>query len=173
VRVQDANSAKEKRRNDMASLDALPEETVAHIQSAGCKAQKKSVIDAHSRCWGYLRGAISTHGEAKRNLEFTEGDQDRQLQQLWTETGIGDIGRMLEKRRKCFLKEYEPMSKILRTANVSKEQEDDRAADRDEIDPYNEVISGRRRPDSVAIEWTSKTLYILEFKRTSDQRQDY
>jgi hypothetical protein len=28
-------------------------------------------------------------------------------------------------------------------------------------------------PDSVAIEWTSKTLYILEFKRTSDQRQDY
>ena len=38
---------------------------------------------------------------------------------------------------------------------------------------YNEVIFGRRRPDSVAIEWTSKTLYILEFKRTSDQRQDY
>jgi len=63
------------------------------------------------------------------------------------------------------------MSKILRTA--SKEQKDDRAADRDEIDPYNEVIFGRRRPDSVAIEWTSKTLYILEFTRTSDQRQDY
>ena len=34
-------------------------------------------------------------------------------------------------------------------------------------------IFGRRRPDSVAIEWTSKTLYILEFKRTSDQRQDH
>jgi len=63
------------------------------------------------------------------------------------------------------------MSKILRTA--SKEQKDDRAADRDEIDPYNEVILGRGRPDSVAIEWTSKTLYILEFTRTSDQRQDY
>ena len=30
-----------------------------------------------------------------------------------------------------------------------------------------------RRPDSVAIEWTSKTVYVLEFKRTSDQRQDY
>ncbi|MFN9900602.1 MAG: hypothetical protein ACK55Z_17825, partial [bacterium] len=26
---------------------------------------------------------------------------------------------------------------------------------------------------SVAIEWTSKTLYILEFKRTSDQRHMY
>jgi hypothetical protein len=60
-------------------------------------------------------------------------------------------------------------------SHVSQEQEDDRAVDRDEIDPYNEVIFGRKRPDSVAIEWTSKTLYIhiLEFKRTSDQRQDY
>ena len=39
--------------------------------------------------------------------------------------------------------------------------------------PYNEVIFGRRRPDSVAVDWTSKVLYILEFKRTSDQRQNY
>jgi hypothetical protein len=43
---------------------------MAHLQSAGCKAQKKSVIGAHNRCWGYLRGAILMHGEAKRNLEF-------------------------------------------------------------------------------------------------------
>jgi hypothetical protein len=58
-------------------------------------------------------------------------------------------------------------------SRVSQEQDDDRIVDGDETDPYNEVIFGRRRPDSVAIEWTSKTLYILEFKRTSDQRQDY
>ena len=38
-----------------------------------------------------------------------------------------------------------------------------------ETDPYDEVIFGRRRPDSVAIEWTSKTVYVLEFKRSSDQ----
>jgi hypothetical protein len=33
------------------------------------------------------------HGEAKGNLrlEFIGGDQDRQLQQLWAETKIGDI----------------------------------------------------------------------------------
>jgi hypothetical protein len=62
-------------------------------------------------------------------------------------------------------------------SHVSQEQDDDQTVDRDPTDPYNscynEVIFGRRRPDSVAIEWTSKTLYILEFKRTSDQRQDY
>jgi hypothetical protein len=82
---------KRERRKDTVSLAALPEETVAHIQSAGCKAQKKSVIGAHNRCWGYLRGAILTHGKAKRNLEFIGGDQDRQLQQLCAETKIGDI----------------------------------------------------------------------------------
>jgi hypothetical protein len=77
-------------RKDMVSLDALPEETVAHIQSAGCKVQKKSVIVDHNS-WGYLRGAILMYSEAKRNLEFIGGDQDRQLQQLWAETKIGDI----------------------------------------------------------------------------------
>ena len=57
---------KRERRMDTTSTDALPIETVAHIQSAGCKAQKKSVIRAHNRCWEYLRGANSTHVEAKR-----------------------------------------------------------------------------------------------------------
>ena len=71
----------------MVRLPPSPEETVAHIQSAGCKAQKKSVIGARNRFWGYLRGAILTHGEAKSNLEFIGGDQDRQLQQQATTVG--------------------------------------------------------------------------------------
>jgi hypothetical protein len=36
-------------------------------------------------------GAISTHGEAKRSLEFIGGDKDRQLKHLWEGTRIGDI----------------------------------------------------------------------------------
>ena len=67
---------------DMASTDALPIETVAHIQSAGCKAQKKSVIGAHNRCWKYLIGAIFTHGEGKRSLEFIGGDTDKATETL-------------------------------------------------------------------------------------------
>ena len=42
-----------------------------------------------------------------------------------------------------------------------------------ETDPCDEVIFGRRRPDSVAIEWPSKTVCVLEFKHTSDQRHNY
>jgi len=108
---------KRERRKDMVSLAALPEETVAHIQSAGCKAQKKSVIGAHNRCWGYLRGAIFTHSEAKRNLEFIGGDQDKQLQQLRAETKIGDIlpWEDVAGGGKGFLTAHERMSRILRT----------------------------------------------------------
>jgi hypothetical protein len=64
---------------------------VTHIQNAGCNLQKKSVIGAHNRCWKYLIGAISTHGEAKRSLEVLGGDKDRQLHTLWKETKIGEI----------------------------------------------------------------------------------
>jgi hypothetical protein len=79
----------------------------------------------------------------------------------------------LRTRRKSFLREFETIGKSSDDSHVSKEQEDDPVVDRDETDPYHEVIFGRRRPDSVAVDWTSKTLYVLEFKRTSDQRQDY
>jgi hypothetical protein len=62
---------------DLKTTNVLPTETVAHIQSAGCKAQKKSVIGAHNRCWKYLIGAIAT-----RDLEFIGGDKDKQLEKL-------------------------------------------------------------------------------------------
>ena len=166
---------KRERGMGLASTDALPIETVAHIQSAGCKAQKKSVIGAHNRCWKYLIGAISNHGEAKRNLEFIGGDKDRQLQQLWEEAKIGDILTWDENENEAewLLASTRDNGRAPDGNHAGKEQEDDPTVDRDETDPYNEVIFGRRRPDSVAIDWTSKTLYVLEFKRTSDQRPDY
>jgi hypothetical protein len=42
-----------------------------------------------------------------------------------------------------------------------------------EKEPSEEVIFGQRRPDSLAIDWNNKMVYVLEFKRTSDQRRDY
>jgi hypothetical protein len=48
---------KTERQQRKDAIDNIPAETVAHIQSAGCKAQKKSVIGAHNRCWKYLLGA--------------------------------------------------------------------------------------------------------------------
>ena len=156
--------------------NVLPTETLAHIQSAGCKAQKKSVIGAHNRCWKYLIGAISTHGESTRNLaEFISGDKDKQLEKLWTETKIGDILPWDEimDEAEGLIESDQVFRRALEDDRAAKKQEDDQEEERDDTDTYMETIFGRRRPDSIAVEWSNKVIYILEFKRTSDQRQDY
>ncbi len=51
-----------------------------------------------------------------------------------------------------------------------KELENDQEVEGDGTDPYNEVIFGRRGPDSVVIDWANKVLYVLEFKRTSGKK---
>jgi len=90
------------------------------------------------------------------------------------ETKIGDIlpWEDVEREAEKLLESTRANARDSENSVASQEQDDDRIVDRDETDPYNEVIFGRRRPDSVAIQWTSKTVYVLEFKRTSDQRQD-
>ena len=115
------------------------------------------------------------HGEAKRNLEFIGGERDRQLQQLWAETKIGDIlpWEDVEREAERLLESTRANERNSENSHASLEQDDDRTVDQDETDPYNEVIFGHSRPDSVTIEWTIKTMYVLEFNRTSDQRQDY
>jgi hypothetical protein len=56
--------------------------------------------------------------------------------------------------------------------NDNGEQECDREVGRDEEESYEEVIFGRRRPDSVVVDWANRVLFVLEFKRTSDRRRD-
>ena len=63
-------------------------ESVAHIQSAGCRAQKESAISAHNRCWQYLLKAILEHGNETRKIDFIGDDKDKQLATLWTESTI-------------------------------------------------------------------------------------
>jgi hypothetical protein len=83
---------KRERGQGRAAMQALPEETVAHIQSAGCVvAQKKSVIGAHNKCWKYMLGAITKFGNADRKFEFIGDDKDRQLESLWKDTELGNV----------------------------------------------------------------------------------
>jgi len=57
--------------------------------------------------------------------------------------------------------------------HVNQDLGDDQEVERDETDPYNEVIFGRRMPDSIAVDWNGKVPYVLDFKRTSGQRHTY
>jgi|EP00802_Teleaulax_amphioxeia_P022516 hypothetical protein len=63
-------------------------ETVAHIQSAGCKARKESVVQAHHSCWKLLLRAIRKHGEETREFTFIGEDKDKQLATLWQDAEI-------------------------------------------------------------------------------------
>ena len=56
------------RRKGKASDEALPVETVAHLQSAGCKAQKKSVIGG-TRIQLHLH--IQSDGTALRGSQYS------------------------------------------------------------------------------------------------------
>jgi hypothetical protein len=150
-------------------------QTVAHIQSTGCKAQKKSVIGAHNRCWKYPVDTITTHGEAKRDFEFIGGDKDRQLKQLWTETRICSILPWddIEVEAERLLESNGVTGQTTKDTHVDQDLGDDQGIERDETDPYNGIIFGRRRPDSIAVDWNNKVLHVLEFKRTSDQKHTY
>ena len=158
---------KRERKTDSGATN-VPVETVAHIQSAGCKAQKKSVIGAHNRCWKYLVGAITTHGEAKRDLEFIGGDKDRQLKKLWTETRIGSILPWddIEDEAERLLESDGVTGHTSENTHADQDLGDGQGVELDETDPSHEVIFGRRRPDSIAVDWNNKVLHILEFKRT-------
>jgi hypothetical protein len=50
---------KRERGQGRAAMQSLPEDTVEHIQSAACTAQKKSVMGAHNKCWKYLLSDIT------------------------------------------------------------------------------------------------------------------
>ena len=56
-------------------------------------------------------------------------------------------------------------------SNTKDDHEQDEEEDRQA--PHKEVVFGKRRPDTMAIDWTNKKIYVMEFKRTSDQRSHY
>ena len=105
--------------------------------------QKKSVIGAHNRCWKYLIGAISTHGEATRDLEFIGGDKEKQLEKLWAETKIGDIlpWDEIADEAERLLESDQATRRAPDDDQADKEQEDYQEVDRDDTDTCNKTYS--------------------------------
>ena len=50
--------------------------------------------------------------------------------------------------------------------------DDDRGPEEGQDDSYADVVFGKRRPDAVVMDRKGKNIFILEFKRTSDQRRE-
>jgi hypothetical protein len=94
---------------------------------------------------------------------------------LWRETKIGNVlpWEHIADETEWLLTISKGGRNAAKERHDDQELENDQEVERDETDPYNEVIFGRRRPDSVVVDGANKVLYVLEFKRTSDQRRDY
>jgi hypothetical protein len=95
---------------------------------------------------------------------------------LRKDTGNGSVGNVLP----CIADEAGRLLEMRKAGedatkehNDNGEQDYDREVEREGTDPYDEVIFGRRRPDSVVVDWANKVLFVLEFERISDQRRDY
>jgi hypothetical protein len=109
--------------------------------------------------WSSCESGVRTlyKGEKHGPENDIGGDKDRQLKQLWTETRIGNIlpWDEIADEAERLLESDQANRQAPDDDHVDKEQEDDQVVDRDETDLYNEVIFGRKRPDSVSVDWTS------------------
>ena len=53
---------------------------MAHIQSAGCKSQRKSVIGAHDRCWKSQQVLSSSRNAANEGHDDGEQQNDQEVE---------------------------------------------------------------------------------------------
>ena len=60
----------------------LPEETIGHIQSAGCLGQKEVVTAAHNVCIRELLQEIEVHGKADRHMKLLTLEKESSLGSL-------------------------------------------------------------------------------------------
>jgi hypothetical protein len=70
----------------------------------------------------------------------------------------------------CRNKKYERLLELRRDSQDATTEDTDygeqkcgREVGRDEAESYEEVIFGRRRPQSVVVDWTNNVLFVLEF----------
>ena len=84
----------------------------------------------------------------------------KQLEELWEETKIGDIlpWDEITDEAERLLESDQATRRAPDDDQVDKGQEGDQEVDRDDTDTHMNTVFGRRRPDSIAVEWNNKVL---------------
>jgi len=145
-----------------ASTENLTEETYGHINSAFCDGMATTVTVAHHFIWRYLYASMQAAQTPMSKLRFVAPDKESIMSTLWQE----------EEFKQICIRELltEMAADIWQTINV---KEHERA--RYDFDP-KVVYENRfwnRRPDGIVLNKNHRTLYILEFKRSSDRNKDF
>ena len=137
-----------------------PAESIGHIQSAGCLAQRESVTAAHNKCIKGLMSDIQEAGKKKSSLKLLTPESEHTISTLWEQDGCDKI---------CSKEELWQASQAFEMAIPMKEGDEEVSATESQ---YEERF-WRRRLDGIALDTVNKKCYLIEFKRTGDRRHSY
>jgi len=145
-----------------ASIGNLPEETYGHINGAFCDGMATTVTAAHHFIWRHLYASIQAAQTPTSKLRFVTPDRESSMSTLWHEEEFKQI---------CSRESLTEKAAEIEKTIVVKEHERARYA----FDPtmFYENRFWNRGPDGIVIDKYHRTLYILEFKRSSDRNKDF
>ena len=138
----------------------MPEKTYGHINSAFCNGT--TVTAAHHFILRYLNASIQAAQTPMSKLRFVTPDKESSMSTLWQEKEFKQI---------CSRESLTEKAANIEKRIVVKEHERPRY----DFDPtmFYENQFWNRRPDGIVINKYHRTLYILEFKRSSDRNKDF
>jgi len=140
----------------------LPEKTHGHIKSAFCDGMATTVTAAHHFIWRHLYASMQA-AQTPASNRFVTADK---------ESSKNTLGQEEELEQICSRESLtEKAAEIDRTISV-KEHEKKRRHDFDPKMFYEHRI-WNQRPDGIVNNKNHRTLYIVEFKRSSDRNEDF
>jgi len=147
-----------------ATMENLPKETYGHMNSAFCDGIATTVTAAHHFIWRHLYASMQAAKTPASKLRFVTPDKESSMSTLWQEKEIKQICSRKSLTGKA--------AEIDKTISVEKHERE-----RHDFDPTMFYASENRfwnpRLDGMAINKNHRTIYILEFKRSSDRNEDF
>jgi len=146
------------------SPENFPKETYGHINSAFCDGIATTVTAAHLFIWTHLYASmqLAAAQTPASKLRFVTPDKESSINTLWQEEEFEQI---------CSRESLTEKAPDIEKSISVKEHEGERY----DFDPtmFYENRFWNRRPDSIVMNKNHWTLYILEFKRSSDRNENF
>jgi len=139
----------------------LPEETYGHINIAFCDGMATTVTAAHHFIWAHLYASMQAAQTPMGKLRFVTPDKESSTSTLWQEEDFKQI---------CSRESLTEKAANIEKTIVVKKQERERY----DFDPiiFYENRFWNRRSDGIVINKNHRTLYIPEFKQSSNRNKD-
>jgi len=137
-----------------ASTENLPEETYGHINDAFCDGMATTVTAAHHFIWRHLYVSMQAAQTPTSKLRFVTPYKDSSMSMLWQEEEFKQI---------CTREKAADIEKTIAVQEHERERYDF------DLTVFYQNCFWNQRPDNKYY----RTLYILEFKQSTDRNKDF